>query len=318
VEPLAFVEVLGRHGDVLARHPVHAWPAHVGRGYDLEVILDDPYVASRHARIEPGADGRFRITDLETLNGLSLSPFWRRVAEAELGPDDVVRLGRSQIRVRTPAYDVGPERRVQAAPVYRRPAAFVAFAVLLLALVAWNAWLGTSSRQEWTGLIVPIVAFAVAVTVWIAVWALVGRTVGGRANFAAHGVVVCAALAGVQVLGTAFEYLSFGFHARWLDQAGNAVVAVLAAYALYRHLRLNSRAPRRRLAVIAVLVVGAGIGLVVGIDRSMESRREGVLSYDATIKPPAFLRVRGIAPEAFIARGALLRSRADALAKEPD
>jgi len=318
VEPLAFVEVLGRHGDVLARHPVHAWPAHVGRGYDLEVILDDPYVASRHARIEPGADGRFRIIDLGSLNGLSLSPSWRRVADAELGPDDIVRLGRSQVRVRTPAYAVAPERQMRAASPYRRPAAFVAVALLLLALVAWNAWLGTSSRQEWTGLIMPILAFAAAVTIWIAVWALVGRTVGGRANFAAHGFVACAALAGVQVAGAAFEYLSFGFHAHGLDLAGNAAVAALVAYALYRQLRLNSRAPRRTLAAIAVAVVAAGVGLLVGINRSQESRRENLLSYDATIKPPAFLWVRGIAPEVFLARGASLRSRADALAQEPD
>jgi len=303
---------------VLARHPVRAWPAHVGRGYDLEVILDDPYVASRHARIEPGADGRFTIIDLGTLNGLSLSPSWRRVDQAELGPDDVVRLGRSQLRVRTPGYPVGPERRMRAGAPYRRPAAFAAVAALLLALVAWSAWLGTSARQEWTGLVVPILAFAVAVTVWIAVWALVGRTVGGRANFAAHGFVACAALAGVQVVGAAFEYLSFGFHAHWLEAAGNAAVAVLAAFALYRHLRLNSRAPRRTLAAIAVAVVGAGVGLVAGIDRSMESRRENLLAYDATLKPPAFLWVRGVAPEAFLARGALLRSRADALAKEAD
>ncbi|MGH8688413.1 MAG: FHA domain-containing protein [Burkholderiales bacterium] len=318
MEPLAFVEVLGRHGDVLARHPVLAWPAHAGRGYDADVILDDGYVAPRHARIEPAADGRFRVTDLGSVNGLSLSPAWRRVDEAEVGPDDIVRLGRTQIRIRTPAYAVGTERRMGTTSAYRRPIAFIAAATLTLALTAWSAWLGTSSREEWTGLVVPIVAFAALVTVWISIWALVGRTVGGRANFAAHGFIACAALVGVQVLGTGFEYLSFGFDAHRLDYAGNAVIVAIAAYLLYRHLRLNSRAPRRRLAVIAAIVVGAGTGIIVGIGSAMDSRREGVLSYDGTVKPPAFLWVPGVAPEAFLGKAAELRKRADAFARAPD
>jgi hypothetical protein len=100
VEPLGFIEILGRHNDVLARHAVYRWPARVGRGYDAEVILDDPFVAPRHASIEPAADGRFRIADLQSVNGFSLPPSAQRVAEAEVGPDDVVRLGRTQIRIR--------------------------------------------------------------------------------------------------------------------------------------------------------------------------------------------------------------------------
>lgn len=315
MEPLAFVEILGRHNDVLARHPVYRWPARAGRAYDADIILDDPCVAPCHLSIEPAADGRFRVSDQQSVNGMSLPPSAQRVTEADVGPDDIVRLGRTQVRVRPPSYAVPAEQRLRATAFYRRPAAFAAAAALLAGLTLWSAWVGTSSRDEWASLVFPTVLTGVAVAVWISVWSLVSRTVGGRANFAAHGFVACAALAAIAVTGTLFDYLSFGFDAHWLDRAGTAAGAALAAVMLYRHLRLNSRAPRRWLGVIAVLVVAAGFGVAAGVERAGEARREGQQRYDNTLKPPAFLWASGAAPEAFLAEGAKLRRRADAAAR---
>jgi len=318
VEPIAFVEVLGRHNDVQARHPVYRWPARVGRGYDADVILDDPFVAPRHLGIEPVADGRFKVSDLQTVNGISLPPAAERVAQADVGPDDVVRLGRTQIRIRPPSYAVRPEAQLRAAALYRRPAAFAVAAAMLLVLTVWSAWVGTTSRDEWASLLFPSIITVIAVGAWISVWSLVSRTVGGRANFAAHGFVACAVLAASVVAGALFEYLSFGFNERWLDHAGTAALAALAGYMLYRHLRLNSRAPRKTLGLVAVCVVAAGFGIAAGLERAGETRREGMQRYDHALKPPAFLWVAGVAPEAFLAEGEKLRHQADALARTGD
>jgi len=70
VSPLAWVEVIGRRGEVRARHAVTAWPCRVGRGYDMEVILDDPHVASCHAILDRGADGQITISAPDTHNGI--------------------------------------------------------------------------------------------------------------------------------------------------------------------------------------------------------------------------------------------------------
>lgn len=318
MEPLAFVEVIGRHGDVQARHSVTRWPACVGRGYDADIILDDPYVAARHMRIEPGADGRFKLTDLQSVNGISLRPSARRLSEAVVGPDDVVRLGRTQVRVRPPGYAVPPERKLRATSFYRRPAAFFLAAAMLLGVTLWSAWIATTRVDQWAQLLGPTVMICIAVGLWISVWSLVSRTVGGRANFSAHGFVACASLVAIAVVGTAFEYLSFGLDARWLDTAGTAVLAALVAYMLYRHLRLNSRAPRTKLAAIAATIVLGGIGIAVGLNRAAAPGREGIQGYDFTLKPPAVLLVSGVTPEAFLAESDKLRRAADAAALERD
>ncbi len=318
MEALAFIEVVGRHGEVQARHAVYVWPALVGRGYDSQVILDDPHVAPRHVSIEPAEDGGFRVSDLQSLNGISLPPAAQRVAEAHVGPDDLVRLGRTQIRVRAPSYAVRPEAQLRVAAPYRRPAAFVVAAAILLALTLWSAWIATTSRDEWAQILIPTVVTSVVVAVWISVWSLVGRIVGGRANFAAHGFVACALLAASAAAGTIFEYLSFGFGERWLDHAGTAVLAMLTVYMLYRHLRLNSRATRAKLGFVACGIVAAGFGVFVGLQRAGETRFEGVQRYDHALKSPAFLWIPGVTPEAFLAEGQKLRHKADALARAGD
>jgi hypothetical protein len=316
VEPLGFIEILGRHNDVLARHAVYRWPARVGRGYDAEVILDDPFVAPRHASIEPAADGRFRISDLQSVNGFSLPPSAQRVAEAEVGPDDVVRLGRTQIRIRPASYAVPPEQRLRATALYRRPSAFTVAASVFLGLILWGVWVATIRRDdEWATILFPTLATCIAVTAWISVWSLVSRIVGGRANFSAHGFVACATLAAIAVAETLFEYLSFGFNARWLDHAGTAAVAALGAFMLYRHLRLNSRAPRATLGLIAATIVLTGYGIAAGLERAAEPGREGLQRYDNTLKSPRFLWVTGATPAAFLAEREKLRHKADAAAR---
>jgi len=313
MDPLAFIEILGRDGDVAARHPVHRWPATAGRGYNADVIIDDPFVAPLHVRIEPAAYGRFRVVDLQSVNGIALLPSEQRVAAAEAGPDDVVRLGRTQIRIRAASYAVRPELTLRAVSYYRRPLGFVTVAAALLAITVWNGWIMTTTREERAFLVFPVLMVCTGVGVWISVWSLVGRTVGGRANFAAHGFVACAVLVALALSEALFEYLSFGFSARWPGYLGAAATAALFAYMIYRHLRLNSRAPRRRLGIISIAVSLAAYGAVAGIEMAGESGREGVQRYSETLKPPAFLWVRGVAPEAFLTDAGRLKRKVDAL-----
>lgn len=316
MEPLAFIEVLGRSNEVLVRHPVYRWPARVGRAYDADVILDDPFVAPRHLQIEPAADGRFAVSHLQSVNGVSLPPSRKRVASAEVGPDDFVRLGQTQIRVRAPSYAVRPELPLRSTAIYRRPWSFALMFAVLLGLVVWNGWVVAIHPEERGTLVFPTVVLVVAVTIWISIWALVSRTVGGRANFAAHGFVACAGLAALLSSEKLFEYLSFALGANWPGAIGTVAVAAVFAYMIYRHLRLNSRASNRRLGVAAVIASAVAYGAVAGLEYAGRAARQGLQQYDAILKAPVFLMVSGISPEAFLIEGERLKHAVDAVARE--
>lgn len=313
--PLAFIEILGRHDDVLARHPVYRWPAIAGRAYDADVILDDPFIAPRHIQIEPLEDGRFRVTDLQSVNGICLPPSSSRVPAAEVGPGDVVRLGQTQVRVRAPSYAVGPELKLRAMSLDRRPLSFAIAGAMLIALVLWNAWTTTTQPEERVAIVLPPISMAMGVAVWISIWALVGRAAGGRANFAAHGFVVCVALILLDLAETLTGYLSFAFHADWWTIAGMIAGGAILAYMLYRQLRLTSRSSPRRLGTAAAVTMAVVFAAGVGIDKASEWQREGIQNYDGTLKSPVFLMVPGITPEAFVADGERLKRKVDAMAR---
>lgn len=68
----------------------------IGRGADNDLVLDDPRVSRRHARIQ-AREGRLVVTDLASANGVWLGG--KRVTEAVLGPGDRVELGGAFLEV---------------------------------------------------------------------------------------------------------------------------------------------------------------------------------------------------------------------------
>lgn len=313
MEPLAFVEVLGRHGELVARHPIWRWPSRIGRGYDMDIILDDPFVAAGHLEIGQAADGRFAVLDLQSRNGMYVLPSNEQRNSAEVGPEDIVRIGHTQLQIRPRSYTVPAELQIRGTATRRGPVPFVIAAAVLLAAVIWSAFVTTSQREE-----NPVIAFSalfiiLAGAVWISVWSLVSRTIGGRANFSAHGFVACAGLLALEIWNTSIEYFSFGFDARWLETAGIAGGSALFAYMLYRHLRLTSRARARALGFTAALASALVFGGVVAIKDLTETTNQASQRYSKGLKAPYFVMVAGLSPADFLAGGERLKRRVDAM-----
>ena len=77
-----------------------AGPTHVGRGAENGMRLEgDDYVSSRHALIEPRADGLW-IRDEGSTNGTFVNGA-RVTSERQLRTGDIVRIGQTDFRVET-------------------------------------------------------------------------------------------------------------------------------------------------------------------------------------------------------------------------
>lgn len=315
MEPLAFIEIVDRHKDVLARHPVYEWPARIGRGYQADVIVDDPFVAPVHLTVEPAGTERFTVADAGSVNGMFLSDSGQRVISAKVGPDELVRLGHTWIRIRTSAYAVPGERPYRATAIYRRPAALLATAALMIALFLWNAWIMTSDDNDKYAMLFPTVGLVILVAIWISAWTFVSSAIGRRPHFAAHGFVACAGVIALVASESFFDYLSFGFDTGWMQYIGGVVTATIFSYVVYSHLRLNSRATHKSLVLastgISVTLCGAIAGLSLVIDLSQDGNQR----YNDLIKGPAFLFVSGMAPDTFLSDAEALKRRVDAMEK---
>ena len=69
----------------------------IGRGADCQLILDDDYVSTRHARVVSGADGVY-AEDLSSTNGTYVNN-QRITTPTTIGLADTVRIGTTILRL---------------------------------------------------------------------------------------------------------------------------------------------------------------------------------------------------------------------------
>lgn len=71
----------------------------IGRGADCQLLLDDDYVSTRHARVVPGENGVY-IEDLGSTNGTYVNGI-RITAPTTITLQDTVRIGKTVLKLET-------------------------------------------------------------------------------------------------------------------------------------------------------------------------------------------------------------------------
>jgi pSer/pThr/pTyr-binding forkhead associated (FHA) protein len=75
-------------------------PIVIGRGLDVDLVLDDGEVSRRHARVTPSADGSAVVEDLGSTNGTFLNHD-ELYAPTRLDPGDELLIGVTLVELRT-------------------------------------------------------------------------------------------------------------------------------------------------------------------------------------------------------------------------
>jgi hypothetical protein len=313
MEEVMFLEVLGRHGDVVQRIELDRLPATVGRAYDNDVVLDDAYVAAHHLRIERTAAGDLRAVDLGSRNGLyTLSPT-KRVTEALLTSDRRVRIGHSQLRVRPRSYDVGPEMEDVSHSWTRHPAALAGVVSAFIGIELWNYYVSSFEKFEAAKLLGPMLAIVLFSILWSGGWAIVGRLSTGRGNFPAQATITWLALTAASVAQGLSGYLAFALSAPIFVELAPVWRAAIIACALYYSLKLVTRRAPHELAFAACLVAALGVGSVWMIQHADAEERLVRLNHLEELKAPIFRLVPGRSSESFFAGAPALKERVDRL-----
>src|SRR5678815_2804630 len=107
--PLGYIEVLDSKGNVLERRPIDSFPIHIGRAYNNEVVIDDPYVCPAHVAIELDDRGSLIARDLNSVNGLRLgSGRKKRLPMLALNSGSQFQIGHTILRYRSFDHALAP------------------------------------------------------------------------------------------------------------------------------------------------------------------------------------------------------------------
>lgn len=92
--PVESLKGMRRSIDVSATNGVVS----IGRALDNDVVVPDPTVSRRHLRVSALDDGIY-VEDLGSTNGTHLLPSGERISSAKTGPEIVVKIGATTLRL---------------------------------------------------------------------------------------------------------------------------------------------------------------------------------------------------------------------------
>lgn len=317
-------------------------PVTVGRGLANDLILDDPYVDARHARIAMDDSGAPLIEDLGSVNGL-IADHARVSGRVPLRPGAEVRVGRTMLRFRDSEEPVSPAIAdvsfvLAPAPPAVMPAVVLPWRARLRATIARSArttwgrllvvgvaassialysWLGSSERSSASEALYAALAFAASVAIWAGIWAVASRVSVQRFHFVGHMAVASLVTLGGLAWTMAAEWLSFFFpDASLADVLSIGIGLFMLAALVAGHLALASGFSRSRQWRTGFAVAGAAL-LIGGLATiAEEDVFTDVPTFSGVVKPVGSEWLPTASVEEFSGVMATLKEQVDDMAKQ--
>ena len=238
---MIWIEILSRHREVAARFRIAGEEAHIGRGYDNDVIVDDPYVAARHVRVFRDEAGRLVAEDAGSANGIFLDRGNGRLLRIFIDAEHPIRIGHTYVRIRDTSHAV-PAERLAGARTQTWPIALAAgLGVLALGIEALFIWLAQTAEPRASTYLTPLLVVGAVVLAWVSVWAVLSRIFSGRARFVQNLLI---GLSGILVISLYREFAQLSAFALAWPAATNYEYAVqwsILAAVCFFHLRETGR-----------------------------------------------------------------------------
>lgn len=282
---LIHIELLDRRGSVASRHAARFLPLRIGRAYDNDLVLDDPYAAPYHAVVQRAPAGELEIVDAGSKNGLFRAGAKNRFGRERVNPSARYRAGRTEFRVRAGDHPVAAELPDRGARGLREPLAALAALLAVVAALVLEAWSGAVERGQLAKLVVTPVLAVVALLLWAGAWGLAGRLLSGERRVAAHVAVASLALLGI-FLANRLDYVAFALSVPQVDLVGLFAIGAALAWGLRRHLALATERPGRGATLAAAAVAAACVGLFALLAQLWRADDPNRMAYLKHIKLP--------------------------------
>jgi len=313
-----WVEQLDRHGAVVSRQRVRDGSLTVGRGYDNDLIIDDPYVAPAHLKIGYDTDGALWIEDLasQPANADQLASATRML----VGSEASIRIGTTTLRVRTKAFAVPPALSMFAAPksnnVRSDPVRLLICGSILIAISLIAVWFKQTGEFKVAvylaaGVIMPLVMLA-----WAGAWSLVTRIVASRAQFPRHALIVFAFLLGIELVDLVTDFLDYSLLWQLPQLLVQIAASIVFGALIFTHVTVVVPRRKKLAGIVLSLLVAIGIGSTIA--QRFDSDRPQPQRISAKLLPP-FLQLKPpVAPDAYFKEVDALKAKLDeARKKEP-
>ena len=273
-----YLEHLHRDGSVVARFAVpEQGGLRIGRALDNDVVLDDPYCAAHHARLEVLTDGTAQLIDLNTQNGIvctqkhEAKKSWNE-NEGEktylVSNDEPYRLGKSLLRVRSSLWEIAPERKASKSEVWPWALLGIAF---VLSRTLWGTWLHDTSEKP-PEYLYSLAGVAAVLCLWSAMYAMFGRLVSGEQRFTSHLAIASFGFVLLDAVTGLLNLLAFSMSWLWPLRIDYTLGIIIVACVVSFHLRLAD--PRHWKTLRVGVITVASFAIIIPVAQLWVSDRK--------------------------------------------
>lgn len=185
---MTIIEVRGRGGQLIERVRCNKDQINIGRAFDNDVIITDPYVSAHHLRLKLNQQG-WEVEDLDSENGVRYK-LKTGTEEDHVHSGDQLRIGHTELHIYHDGHPVGQALKIDGAET--RIALLGSHFIWPILLVSTCAILLLTSYQhsfnefKLLPILQPVLWNVLGVAMIAAIWALVGRLIKHRTYFPAH------------------------------------------------------------------------------------------------------------------------------------
>lgn len=316
------IEEVSRGHKVISRNKFLTDTVSIGRAYHNDVILSDPHICPEHLSFE--FDGQnWRIKDLDSINGSFLGEGKKSADGHVVHSGDIIRLGKSQIRVLFPHHPVSEsitlspfENLINAT---KNPA-ILTFNVLLFTFVTgWLYFLNSPKDINFTQYIVPAAGITLVFAIWPIGIALVSHLTKHDARTWTQ-LGICFVFYNLTWVSDFLETIvkfnssSQSFLANLMTLLPISLAFILFWLNTYIGFHVSNRRRTAIAAGLTILLFGGSYLIQLSKKPDFSIRPQ----FDATLLTPSFLITDSSSVDAFIESSDNLFNKVDKAAKEKD
>jgi len=279
MDQVIWVEILSRHRDVAARLRFTGAQVRIGRGYDNDVVIDDPYVATRHMRVSRDETGRLVAEDLGSANGMFLDRDKSRHQRIVIDGERPIRIGHTWLRIRDASHAVEGERTAAPAARIMSIGLTVALGAVILAIEALSAWFIEVGEPRISHYLLPLLYVAAAIVGWVTVWTLLVRVLSGRARFERNLLIVLTGVIVFLLYNALAQYAAFALTWRTLASYDYVAMWGILAAVCFFHLREigASRLKLKGAVMVALLALAISVQTLMQTEAFQDLGRQSTL-----------------------------------------
>lgn len=278
----------------------------VGRGYDNDLILEDPYVSPAHAVITLTAQGEFLISDTQSENGIILPSRDKIAGSAILLSGATIKIGQTKIRLLRCDHPVPAAKKLQENNTASKPVkagleiwyALTGFVtVYFVHIVANFPYIPLRISQ----VVFFVVLILLGMCFWAGLWAVLGRLIKHQSCFVKQLELMCVFMLVLIPVLNVCSYLGFIFASPliegcWISILAGTALGVLVFKQLTYATSLGKKA--KLLACVSFPLVLVALALAGGMAFRNEFSPEP--RYYMRVKPPLLPPVKIEQPEELI------------------